>query len=360
MRLILAGGGTGGHLFPALAIAETLKANFPSSEVLFVGTKRGIESRLIPQTGFPIKFVSARGIMRTGIMNSIRAGMEIPVGVIQSFKIINEFKPDFVLGVGGYASAPTLIAALILNIETGIQEQNSVMGVANRMLSKFVNKIFVSWENTSPSTPPEKTFLVGNPVRPDLFRIQPTQDETEKFKILIFGGSKGANSLNLGMIEHLDQLRSIASKIKIVHQTGADFVIKVRKAYEQAGIEADVREFITDMGTYYAWADLVVCRAGASSLAEITATGKPAIVVPFPFAAEDHQTKNALWLENHHAVRMVGDSELKSGVLILRILELIKNPSEIKTMAENAAKLGRPNAARAIVLEILKNQRLAA
>ncbi|MGC8660432.1 MAG: undecaprenyldiphospho-muramoylpentapeptide beta-N-acetylglucosaminyltransferase [Desulfomonilaceae bacterium] len=360
MRLIVAGGGTGGHLFPALAIAETLKADFPSSEVLFVGTKRGIEARLIPQTRFPIKFVSARGIMRTGIINSIRAGMEIPVGIIQSFKIINEFKPDFVLGVGGYASAPTLIAALILNVETGIQEQNSVMGTANRMLSKFVNKIFVSWENTLPITPPEKTFVVGNPVRPDLFKIRSNQDKTEKFKILIFGGSKGANSINLGVTEHLDKLGGMASKIKIVHQTGADLIVEVQKAYEQAGIEADVQEFITDMGTYYKWADLVVCRAGASSLAEITATGKPAIVIPFPFAAGDHQTKNALWLEGHKAVRMVQDSELKDGVLISRILELIENPSEIKVMAENAARLGKPGAARAIVNEILKNQRLAA
>ncbi|MHB8202160.1 MAG: undecaprenyldiphospho-muramoylpentapeptide beta-N-acetylglucosaminyltransferase [Desulfomonilaceae bacterium] len=360
MRLILAGGGTGGHLFPALAVAEALKSMSPSSEVLFVGTKHGIESRLIPQTGFPIRFVSARGIMRTGILNSIRAGMEIPVGIVQSFRIIKDFNPDFVLGVGGYASAPPLVAALILNIESGIQEQNSIMGAANRMLSKFVNKVFISWQNTIPTTPIDKTFLVGNPVRKALFKKSAEPNEPNKFKILIFGGSKGANSLNLGIIEHISQLKNVTSRIKIVHQTGSDLLEKVGKAYEQAGIDAEAIEFITDMGTFYSWADLVVCRAGASSLAEITAVGKPAIVVPFPFAAGDHQTKNARWLENHGAVKMVNDADLKSGVLIRQILELINAPAKLKLMSENAGKLGKPDAARSIVLEILKSQRLAA
>ncbi len=360
MRLILAGGGTGGHLFPALAVAEALKSMSPLSEVLFVGTKHGIESRLIPQIGFPIRFVSARGIMRTGILNSIRAGMEIPLGIIQSFKIIKDFSPDFVLGVGGYASAPPLVAALILNIESGIQEQNSIMGAANRMLSKFVNKIFISWQNTIPATPINKTFLVGNPVRKALFEKSPIPIEPNRFKILIFGGSKGANSLNLGIIEHIGQLKSMTSKIKIVHQTGSDLLKEVTKAYEQVGIDAEVTEFITDMGTFYSWADLVVCRAGASSLAEITAVGKPAIVVPFPFAAEDHQTKNAQWLENHGAVKMVKDADLKSGALIRQISELMNAPTKLKQMAENAERLGKPDAARSIVLEILKSQRLAA
>lgn len=360
MKLILAGGGTGGHLFPALAIAEALKKEDPSSEVLFVGTKRGIEAKVIPQTEFSIKFVSARGIIRTGIINSIRAGVEIPIGIIQSLKIINNFKPDFVLGVGGYASAPTLMAALIFNIQSGVQEQNSVMGAANRMLSKFVNDIFISWENTTPRTPSEKTFLVGNPVRKTLFETGSVPIDNDKFKILIFGGSRGANSLNLGIIEHLDQLKTIAPKVKIVHQTGSDLLDKVRDAYHEAGVNAEVKEFINDMGTYYSWADLVVCRAGASSLAEITAVGKPAIVVPFPFATDDHQTKNALWLERQHAVKMVKDVDLNQGSLISEIRKLLEAPSELKLMAENARRLGRPDAARAIVLHILKSQRLAA
>ncbi len=360
MRLILAGGGTGGHLFPALAVAEAFKSMSPSSEVLFVGTKHGIESRLIPQTEFPIRFVSARGIMKTGILNSIRAGMEIPVGIVQAFKIIKDFNPDFVLGVGGYASVPPLIAALILNVESGIQEQNSIMGAANRMLSKFVNKIFISWENTIPTTPIDKTFLVGNPVRKALFVTSAKPKDPNKFNILIFGGSKGANSINLGVIEHIGQFKNATSRIKIVHQTGSNLLEKVGKAYEHAGVDAEAIDFITDMGTYYSWADLVVCRAGASSLAEITSVGKPAIVVPFPFAAEDHQTKNAQWLENHGAVTMVKDEDLKNGTLISQILELMNDSEKLKLMSENAGKLGKPDAARSIVLEILKNQRLAA
>jgi UDP-N-acetylglucosamine--N-acetylmuramyl-(pentapeptide) pyrophosphoryl-undecaprenol N-acetylglucosamine transferase len=361
MKLVLAGGGTGGHLFPALAIAEALKSEDPSSEVLFVGTKRGIEARLIPQTIFPIKFVSARGMMRTGIFNFFRAGLEIPIGIIQSFKIISDFKPDFVLGVGGYASAPTLAAALILNIKTGVQEQNSIMGAANRMLAKFVDKIFISWENTKPSTPSERTFLVGNPVRQTLLEDpESIPGNSDKFKILIFGGSRGANSLNLGIIEHLSQLKPKKDQIRIVHQTGSELFEKVREAYQEAGIEAEVKDFITNMGSYYSWADLVICRAGASSLAEITAVGKPAIVVPFPFAAEDHQAKNAEWLESRNAVKTVRDADLKEGALITKIIELMESPSSLESMAKNARILGKPNAARSIVIEILKDKRLAA
>ncbi len=360
MRLILAGGGTGGHLFPALAIAESLMSEDPSSQVMFVGTKRGIEARLIPQTGFPIKFVSARGIMRTGILNSIKAGLEIPVGIMQSIKIIRDFQPDFVLGVGGYASAPTLAAALILNIETGVQEQNSIMGAANRMLAKFVGKIFISWENTYPTTPKSKTFLVGNPVRSTLLGAQTERIENDRFNILIFGGSRGADSLNLGIIEHLDELETLAPRIRITHQTGSGLHDKVKKAYDALGFNAKVLEFIEDMGKYYSWADLVVCRAGASSLAEITALGKPAIVVPFPFAAEDHQTKNASWLENRNAVKIIKDKDMSNGSLTREINRLISNPGELESMAENARKIGKPDAARAIIREILKNQRLAA
>ncbi|MFH0960465.1 MAG: undecaprenyldiphospho-muramoylpentapeptide beta-N-acetylglucosaminyltransferase [Pseudomonadota bacterium] len=360
MKLILAGGGTGGHLFPALAIAETLMSEDPSSQVLFVGTRRGIEARLIPQTEFPIKFVSARGIMRTGFLNSIKAGLEIPLGIAQSIKIIRGFQPDFVLGVGGYASAPTLAAALILNVESGIQEQNSIMGAANRMLSKFVNKIFVSWENTSPITPESKTFLVGNPIRSTLLRDKTQKVRNDKFNILIFGGSKGAESLNIGVIEHLDQLKALAPKIKIAHQTGSDLFEKVKKAYEVSGFNVEVTKFIDDMGSYYSWADLVVCRAGASSLAEITAIGKPAIVVPYPFAVEDHQTKNASLLGKRNALKIIKDEDMKDGALILEIKRLIANPEELDSMAQNARQIGKPDAARAIIREILKSQRLAA
>ena len=360
MKLIVAGGGTGGHLFPALAIAETLMSEDPSSKVLFVGTKRGIEAKLIPQTGFPIKYVSARGIMRTGIWNTIKAGAEIPLGIMQSLKIIRDFRPDFVLGVGGYASAPTLVAALLLNIETGIQEQNSIMGAANRMLAKFVNKIFVSWEDTSPKTPETKTFLVGNPIRSSLLSVQAVKERKGSFNILIFGGSRGAESLNQGMIEHLKELEDLSSQIKIVHQTGSDLYDQVKTAYAASGLKAEVINFINNMGDYYSWADLVVCRAGASSLAEITAVGKPAIVVPFPFAAEDHQTKNASWLRDRNAVRIVKDEDLKYGSLAVEIKRLIASPAELESMAYNARKIGKPYAARTIVKELLKSQRLAA
>ncbi|MEW6137620.1 MAG: undecaprenyldiphospho-muramoylpentapeptide beta-N-acetylglucosaminyltransferase [Thermodesulfobacteriota bacterium] len=357
MKLLIAGGGTGGHLFPALAIAEAVKAEEPGSEILFVGTRRGIEARIIPDSGYPIRFITARGMRRTGLFNTVAALWELPKGLLESVTILREFRPDYVLGVGGYASGPTVAAAVLTGVSTGIQEQNSVMGTTNRILSTFVGRVYVGWEDTVPPPPSKKTLFTGNPVRADLLAAQQAVEEHETFNLLVFGGSRGARSINISMIENLDALRALGPRVRVLHQTGVDEVEAVKAAYDQAGICSDVREFIHDMKSAYLWADLVVCRSGAATLAELTALGKPAIVVPYPYAIGDHQTRNAMVLERAHAVRVVPDSSLKNGALVEEIVDVAENPSILSTMARNALRLGRPEAARTIARDILSGGR---
>lgn len=357
MRLLIAGGGTGGHLFPALAVAKAVRAEDGGGSVLFVGTRRGIEARILPQTDYPIRYITTRGIRRTGFINSVLAGVELPLALFQSIAVIREFRPTRVLGVGGFASGPTVAAAVLLRIPTAVQEQNSVMGTTNRILSRFVDRVYTSWEDTEPAPPPAKTLLTGNPVRTDLLHASHRDKTPGKLNVLIFGGSRGARSINVSLAAGAAALSPIAARIRIRHQTGAGAAEPMKKAYEDAGIEADVVEFIDDMGPAYQWADLVVCRSGASSLAELTALGIPAIVVPYPYAIGDHQARNAGVLERRNAVRVVPDEKLKNGALVGEILTVAADPNMLKTMAENSRKLGRPDAARTIALDLLERER---
>ncbi len=358
MRLLIAGGGTGGHLFPALAVARALREEDPESQILFVGTEHGIEVRVIPETEFSIRYIAARGMKRTGMINLLKGFLELPLGVIQSFFILWDFKPHVVLGVGGYASGPTLIAAALMRIPTAIQEQNSVMGTTNRVLSRFVDRIFVSWERIDPRPPPEKTILTGNPIRGDLLEESPENgSHRDRLNILIFGGSRGARSINRAMAGNLEHLAPFAEKVAILHQSGLGAAQEMKAAYGEAGIQAEVREFIHEMGPAYQWADLVVCRGGASSLAEITALGKPAIIIPYPYAIGDHQAGNASVLEDGGAVRVVRDDKLANGALAGEIRNLMEDPDQLIAMGRNSLKLGRPDAARTIALDLLKTGR---
>ncbi|MBI5569244.1 MAG: undecaprenyldiphospho-muramoylpentapeptide beta-N-acetylglucosaminyltransferase [Desulfomonile tiedjei] len=357
MRLLVAGGGTGGHLFPALAVARAMKREEASAEVLFVGTKHGIEAKIIPGTEFPIRFITAHGMRKTGILNTLRGAVEIPLGVIQSLGLIREFRPSVALGVGGYASGPTVAAALLLRVPTAIQEQNSVMGTTNRLLARFVDRIFTSWEKTDPPPPAQKTLLAGNPVREDVVINSGPEPNPERFNILIFGGSRGARSINLAVAENLDVLAPIADRISIRHQTGVGVADEIGERYRNAGITAEATEFIHEMGPAYRWADLVVCRSGASSLAEITALGKAAIVIPYPYAIGDHQAKNARELESRGAVRTILDKDLGNAALVKEIRRLVEQPEARHALSENSRKLGRPDAARTIARELITMER---
>lgn len=357
MRLLIAGGGTGGHLFPALAVANALRTQDPEGSILFVGTRRGIEARIIPQTEFPIRYITARGLRGTGIVNTLKGFLEAPRGVMESLSIIREFKPSVVLGVGGYASGPTLAAALVCGIPAAVQEQNSVMGTTNRILHRFVKRVFTSWENTEPPSSEAKTILAGNPIREDLLEEAQSRETGDRFNILIFGGSQGALSINRAIADNLNLFGDLAARISIIHQTGRKFVDEIKTAYDAAGIQADVRDFIHEMGSAYQWADLVVCRAGASSLAEVTALGKPAVVIPYPYAIGDHQAKNAAVLESNGAAKVIRDADLKNGALVREICSIVENPGALAGMAESSRKLGRPEAARTIVHELRKIER---
>jgi UDP-N-acetylglucosamine--N-acetylmuramyl-(pentapeptide) pyrophosphoryl-undecaprenol N-acetylglucosamine transferase len=357
MRLLIAGGGTGGHLFPGVAIARAMKAEDPDSSILFVGTRHGIEARIIPETEFPIHFIAARGIRGTGPAATLRAILEIPIGMMQSIRLFREFRPDIVLGVGGYASGPTLAAAVLARIPTVIQEQNSIMGTTNKILMKFANCVFTSWDKTDPAPPPQKTILAGNPIREDLLDTPLQKEPGDSLHLMIFGGSRGARSINLAVTQNLDLLVPISSKIKVLHQTGYGAADEVKALYDKAGITADVREFINDMGQAYAWADLVVCRSGASSVAELTALGKPAILIPYPYAAGDHQTFNAGLLESAGAARVVEDRDLQNGRLTKEIRSIVEQPNLLDGMAKNSRKLGRPQAARTIARALIDLER---
>lgn len=357
MRLLIAGGGTGGHLFPALAIAKAVSDLDPDGSVLFVGTRHGIEARVLPTAGFPIRFITARGMRKTGFLNRLWASLEIPVGMCQSFAIMRDFRPSVVLGVGGYASGPTLAAAVLERIPTAIQEQNSVMGTTNRLLCRFVDRVFTSWETTQPEPPKEKTLCLGNPIRESLLQGDAWKGNPRELKVLVFGGSAGAKSINQAVAGNLDMLKPFCSRMKIVHQTGRGSAEPIKRQYKAAGIEADVCEFIEEMGSALKWADLVVCRSGASSLAEITALGKAAIVVPYPYAIGDHQTLNARVLESAGAVTIVPDHRLKNGALVDQMRFLLENPTKLAEMGRRSAEFGKPDAARTIACEILKMER---
>jgi UDP-N-acetylglucosamine--N-acetylmuramyl-(pentapeptide) pyrophosphoryl-undecaprenol N-acetylglucosamine transferase len=362
MKLLIAGGGTGGHVFPAIAIAEAMRQEDPQGSILFVGTKRGIESRVVPDTGFAIQYITARGLKGTGIINTLAGLLDLPRGLWESVSIIKEFRPDFVLGVGGYASGPTVTAAVLMRIPTGVQEQNSVMGTTNKILSRFVGRIYLAWEETDPPTPAHKTLVTGNPVRADLLRASgsrasPPDLQRDAFNILVFGGSLGAQNLNVSLAKTVDVLASLRPRVRVLHQTGVGAVEEMKAAYGKGGIEADVREFIYDMRSAYEWADLVVCRSGAATLAELTAVGRPAIVVPYPYAIGDHQTRNAKALEKRGAVKIVPDVALKNGALADQIVFMVENPETLRAMAESASKLGRPEAAHTIAEDILSRKR---
>lgn len=357
MRLLIAGGGTGGHLFPAIAVARAVREEDSDANILFVGTRHGIEARIIPETEFPIRYIRTRGIRRTGPVNTLLGALELPLGLAQSIAILRGFRPDQVLGVGGFASGPTLAAAVLMRIPTAIQEQNSVMGTTNRFLTRIVDRIYASWEDMVPSPPSKKTLLTGNPVRADLFNGPVREKEPGRLNVLIFGGSRGARSVNESFSRHLSTLSPLGKRIRILHQTGLGAAEPMRSAYEEAGVDAEVVEFIHEMGSAYQWADLVVCRSGASSLAELTALGKPAVVVPYPYAIGDHQTLNARVLEKGGAVRVVPDEESRNGALVKELVALLDKPESLQSMAENSRRFGRPDAARTIALDILNRER---
>ncbi|MGA8622787.1 MAG: undecaprenyldiphospho-muramoylpentapeptide beta-N-acetylglucosaminyltransferase [Candidatus Sulfotelmatobacter sp.] len=347
MRAILAGGGTGGHVIPALAIANELKKSY-GAEVLFIGTARGIENRLVPAAGYPLQLVRVGALKNVSLMTRAITTFDLPRAVWDAGRMLNEFAPDVVIGVGGYASGPAMLAAVLKHFPTLAFEPNVVPGFANRVVARFVSGAAVHFEATA------KYFrhaeVTGVPVRQAFFEIPAKRGGTPT--LLVFGGSQGAHAINEAMIRCLPELQRQAPGIRIVHQTGERDYNDALAAYQSftsaAGESAEVFKFIEDMPAAFARADLVVCRSGASTVAEITAAGKPAIFVPFPRAADDHQRVNAEALARSGAAVVVEESKLEGVWLAETIAALLGDPRRLKAMSEAARELAHPNAARDI------------
>jgi UDP-N-acetylglucosamine--N-acetylmuramyl-(pentapeptide) pyrophosphoryl-undecaprenol N-acetylglucosamine transferase len=352
MRAILAGGGTGGHVIPALAIANELKKSY-DAEVLFIGTARGIENRLVPAAGFPLQLVRVGALKNVSLLVCAKTVFDLPRAIWDASRMLNEFAPDVVIGVGGYASGPAMLAAVIKHIPTLAFEPNVVPGFANRVVARFVSAAAVHFEETA------KYFrhaeVTGVPVRHAFFDIAPKRSGTPT--LLVFGGSQGAHAINEAMIRCLRILQREAPGIRVIHQTGErdynDALAAYQSLKDATGESADtvrfeVSKFIEDMPAAFTRADLVVCRSGASTVAEIAAAGKPAIFVPFPRAADDHQRVNAEALARHGAAVVVEESKLEGVWLAETIATLLQDSSRLQRMSHAARELAHPNAAHDI------------
>jgi len=345
MRIIIAGGGTGGHVIPALAIAQQLKKQF-GAEVLFIGTARGIETRLVPQAGFPLELIKVGALNRVSLMTRLKTLLDLPLAIAASSRLLTAFDPEVVIGVGGYASGPAMVAAIRRRLPTLAFEPNVVPGFANRMIARWVSAAAVHFEETCRYFPHCK--VTGVPVREAFFSIPPKIAGTPT--LLVFGGSQGARAINQAMTtaESLAGLRAKIPGLHIIHQTGQRDYDSVLAAYLQSGISSEVHKFIDNMPETFSRADLLVCRSGASTVGEITAAGKPAIFVPFPAAADDHQNVNARALERAGAAVVVEESNLDAAYLVDTIAALIGDAGRLHSMSAAASALAHPKAVEEI------------
>ena len=345
MRAIVAGGGTGGHVIPALAIAQELQKRY-SAEVLFIGTARGIENRLVPAAGFPLRLVQVGALNQVSLKTRLQTLFDLPRAVWDARGMLAEFRPDVVIGVGGYASGPAMLAAVLKGIPTLAFEPNVVPGFANRIVARMVSGAAVHFEETARYFP--HAVVTGVPVREAFFEIAGRPTANDKPTLLVFGGSQGANAINQAMIQCLPELVKQVPNVHIIHQTGERGYNDAQAAYRQAGSSAEVYPFITDMPAFFARADLILCRSGASTVAEITAAGKPTVFVPFPRAADDHQRVNAQALERAGAAVLVEETKLERVWLADTVAALLGDRGRLQRMSQAARKLAHPDAARDI------------
>ena len=355
-RFIISGGGTGGHIYPAVAIANELKSRFPDAEFLFVGAKDKMEMQKVPQAGYAIKGLWISGIQRKLTLDNAMFPLKLASSMWNSFKIIKSFKPDVVIGTGGFASGAVLKVASMLNIPTVIQEQNSYPGITNKLLAKRANKICVAYENLERFFPKDKMILTGNPVRQDLINVASKSEaityfnlDANKNTLLVLGGSLGARRINQLIEKELDFL--LSQNIQIIWQCGKLYLNDYSKYNEKENVQ--VVAFIDRMDLVYAAADVVISRSGASSVSELCIVGKPTIFIPSPNVAEDHQTKNAKAISDKNGAILIKESELETQFETI-FSDLISNESKKSELSQNIKKLAKPNATKDIVEEIIK------
>lgn len=345
MRVIIAGGGTGGHIIPGLAIARALQSQY-SAEVKFIGTARGLESKLVPQAGFELKLVKVGALKGVSAARRLRTLFDLPRAIFVARKIIRDCKADVVVGVGGYASGPAMMAAILSGVPTLAFEMNVVPGFANKVVARFVSASAIHFEETAKYF--RNAQVTGVPVRNEFFAGIGDKHQPQRPTILVTGGSQGARAINRAFREAAPELLRRVPGLKIVHQTGERDFSETKAAYDQAGVEAEVSAFIGDMPAAFARADLLLCRAGASTVAEVTAAGKPAIFVPFPFATDDHQRRNAEALTSKNAAVLIPESELTPERIANEVSSLITSDKRLTEMAVASKALSHPNAAREI------------
>ena len=357
LSLLIAGGGTGGHLYPGIAVARELKSRMPDATVTFVGTAAGIESRVVPREGFTLDVIRSAGLKGKSLQSIARGVALLPLSGLDAAQVISRRRPSIVIGVGGYSSGPVVLLAALRGIPTLLMEQNAMPGVTNRMLAPVVNAAAVTYQE-SVRFFGGKAFVSGNPVRPEFFQSEGAHGNELQppgaARVLVFGGSQGAHAINMAMVEAAPRLAAAAPVLAVTHQSGERDLEVVRDGYRRAGLEARVEPFLFAMDREMRAADVVVCRSGATTLAELTASARPSILVPFPGATDDHQRKNAEALARVGAARLVEQRELTGDRLAAEILALVSNEAERRRMGEAAARLARPDAAKVIVDKVVE------
>ena len=347
---MIAGGGTGGHLFPGVAIAEELRARAPDAAIRFVGTKRGIESRVLPDLGWELDLIEVSGLKTVGAVGTMRGMFRLPRAYWQARRVVKTFAPDTVIGVGGYASGPVVLAAKLRGIPTAICEQNSIPGLTNKILGRLVRTVFLSFDMSRAFFKPQKIVMSGNPVRRELVQrlLAPAATSRDRVAVLVCGGSQGAVAVNDLAAQALIAL-SRDLPIAIVHQTGEKGLETTAARYRDAGVTADCRPFIKDMATAYRGADLIIGRAGATTVAELAIAGKPAVLIPYPSAADNHQELNAREMADKGAALMFKQAEISVDSLVAALRPLLDDAGRRTEMGAIMRSLARPHAAATVI-----------
>jgi UDP-N-acetylglucosamine--N-acetylmuramyl-(pentapeptide) pyrophosphoryl-undecaprenol N-acetylglucosamine transferase len=349
--VVIAGGGTGGHLFPGIALAKSLKRYDMSTQITFVGTQQGIESKVLPKEGFKLKTILSGGLLGKKGASRWISWSKLPIGMAQSMAFLIKKRPNLVVGVGGYVSGPLVFSAWVVRIPILIHEQNSVPGVTNRLLGKIADKVAVSFGMSKKYFPEEKVAETGNMIREEMTRPREEQINVHqgKTRVLILGGSQGAHSINMAMLDALDKLSHVKDQIEIIHQTGEKDEALAQEKYKEKGFAAEAHAFIDDIGEQYQKASLVICRAGATTLAEVTACGKVSVLIPFPYAAHNHQEHNARAVEAENAGEVILDKDINGDLIAESILEAMDNPEKMKEMEDNSYRIGRREATEEVM-----------
>jgi UDP-N-acetylglucosamine--N-acetylmuramyl-(pentapeptide) pyrophosphoryl-undecaprenol N-acetylglucosamine transferase len=352
VRVVIAGGGTGGHLYPGIALAREIQRRDPDAAIVFVGTATGVEARVVPREGFRLELIRVAGLKGKSRMERLKGLAILPLAALDSWRVLSRARPEVVVGVGGFASGPVLMLAALRGYPTMLLEQNALPGLTNRLLARVVRAAAVTFDDALRFFP-GKGFVAGNPVRPEFFRDMKEADDRidsppRAARVLIFGGSQGAHAINVAMVEAASRLVAAGLRLEITHQTGERDVALVRDAYRRAGLEARVEAFLFEMDREMTDPDLVICRAGATTLSELAAAGRPAILVPLPTATDDHQRKNAAVIARVGGAEVIDERELNGERLAALVLALVRDVTRRRQMSAAIRTLARPDAAARI------------